>query len=268
MVAALESDDRLRVGRGVHRRRGLRRRRAGARPRGAAGDGGAHVAAARRLDHRRCTPRAAATGRPCGARRRGPAARTTHAAPGAGARHPRLAPRARRRVARGARAPRPDRGGAAAQGRAWAIASSSSGESCCSHCHDDDALGVGAGLAAAVDRGQHDPVAGVVEQRQRPRQVPAHVAEGVVPHHREVAQRVARLEPQRRDLLAQPVHVLGQVVARARGARSSPARPGTRAPRRPRRAAGRGRRAPRRRAYDRQAVVRRRRERARGKMRG
>ena len=40
----------------------------------------------------------------------------------------------------------------------------------------------------------------------------AHVAEGVVAHHREVAQRVTALGAERGDLLAQPVHVLGQRI--------------------------------------------------------
>ena len=75
-----------------------------------------------------------------------------------------------------------------------------------------DVLGVGARLAAPVDRGQHDPVAGVVEQGQAPAEVPADVAEGVVPDHREVPQRVAGLHLERGDLLPQPVHVLGQGV--------------------------------------------------------
>ncbi len=75
-----------------------------------------------------------------------------------------------------------------------------------------DVLGVGAGLGASVDRGQQDAVPGVVEQHQRPGQVPAHVAEGVVAHDREVAQRGAALGGQRGDLAAQPVEVLGQRV--------------------------------------------------------
>ena len=45
-----------------------------------------------------------------------------------------------------------------------------------------DALGVAARLAAAVDRGHHHAVAGVVEQRDRPGQPAADVAERVVAH--------------------------------------------------------------------------------------
>ncbi len=63
-----------------------------------------------------------------------------------------------------------------------------------------------------MDRGQHHAVARVVEERERPRQVPAQVAERVVADHREVTQRVAGLGAERRDLLAQAVHVLGQRV--------------------------------------------------------
>ena len=53
------------------------------------------------------------------------------------------------------------------------------------------ALGVGAGLGPAVDRAEHQPVAVVVEQRRRERQPPAHVAERVVAHDRDVPQRAA-----------------------------------------------------------------------------
>ena len=94
-------------------------------------------------------------------------------------------------------------------GRAWVRASSSSGESCCSH-SSRRCLGVGTGFGATVDRGHHDAVAAVVERGPRPGQVAAHVAERVVPHDREVAQRVARLGPQRRDLLAQTQDVFGE----------------------------------------------------------
>ena len=76
-----------------------------------------------------------------------------------------------------------------------------------------DGLGVGAGLAAAGDRGEHDAVAALVEQGEGPGQVAAHVAEGVVPDHGEVAERVGALGAQRGHLLAQAVDVLGQGVA-------------------------------------------------------
>jgi hypothetical protein len=46
--------------------------------------------------------------------------------------------------------------------------------------------------------------------------VPAHVAERVVPHDREVAQRIAVLDPEGRHLLAQTVDVLGQRVGAGR----------------------------------------------------
>src|SRR5690606_14999525 len=72
-----------------------------------------------------------------------------------------------------------------------------------------DGLGIGAGLAAAVDGGQDDAVAGVVEERQAPAQVTADVTEGVVAHDREVAQRVGALGLEGRDLLAEAVDVLG-----------------------------------------------------------
>src|SRR3546814_983352 len=54
-----------------------------------------------------------------------------------------------------------------------------------------DALRIGARLAAAVDRGEHDAVARAVEQRDRPGKVPAHVTEGVVAHHGQVLERIA-----------------------------------------------------------------------------
>jgi len=48
----------------------------------------------------------------------------------------------------------------------------------------------------------------VVDERERPGQVTAHVAERVVPHDRQVSQRVAGLRPQSGDLLAQSPDVL------------------------------------------------------------
>ena len=53
-------------------------------------------------------------------------------------------------------------------------------------------------------------MAGVVEHGEAPAEVPADVAEGVVAHDGEVAQRVGALRLEGRDLLAQAVHVLGQ----------------------------------------------------------
>ena len=116
----------------------------------------------------------------------------------------------------------------------------------------DDVLGVGAGLAAAVDRGDDDAVAAVVEQGERPGEVAAHVAEGVVAHHGEVAQRVAGLALERGDLLPQPADVLGEGVGTA------PARRAGSGAGRPPPARGRGRRGPgqRRRARSRSARVR------------
>ena len=70
------------------------------------------------------------------------------------------------------------------------MACSSSGESVWSADAALDALGVGAGLGAAVDGGDDEPVAGVVEQRDREREPPAHVAEGVEADDRDVAERV------------------------------------------------------------------------------
>ena len=83
-----------------------------------------------------------------------------------------------------------------------------------------DRLGVGPGLAAAVDRGEHHAVPGVVEEGEAPAEVPADVAEGVVAHDRQVPQRVAVLRLEGGDLLPQAVDVLGQGVhALAVGAR-------------------------------------------------
>jgi hypothetical protein len=64
-----------------------------------------------------------------------------------------------------------------------------------------------------MDRGHHDPVATVVDQGQRPRQMATHVAERVVPHDGKMAQGVARLVPQRGHLLAQTLDVFGEIVA-------------------------------------------------------
>ena len=55
-------------------------------------------------------------------------------------------------------------------------------------------------------------MAAVVEQGERPREVAAHVAEGVVADHGEVAQRVAGLPLEGGDLLPQTVHILRQLV--------------------------------------------------------
>lgn len=65
-----------------------------------------------------------------------------------------------------------------------------------------DPLGVGAGLTAGVDRGEHQPVAAVVDDGGAEREPPTHVAEGVVAHDRDVSQRL-------RDVGAQGGEVAG-----------------------------------------------------------
>ena len=62
-----------------------------------------------------------------------------------------------------------------------------------------------------MDRGQHHAAARVVEQRHGPREVAAHVGEGVVPHHRQVPQRRGQVGTERGHLAAQCRDVLGHV---------------------------------------------------------
>ena len=64
-----------------------------------------------------------------------------------------------------------------------------------------------------MDRGHHDPVATVIDQGQRPGEMPTHVAERVVPDDRKMAKGIARLVPERGHLLAQTLDVFGEVVA-------------------------------------------------------
>ena len=102
-----------------------------------------------------------------------------------------------------------------------------------------DRLGVAPGVGAPVDRGQHHPVAAGVEQGQRPRQPPAHVAEGVVPDQPGAAEHpadVAHGGPRPRRA-ARPRR--WAAVPRGRVATAGRAAPS-------RRAAGRGRRSGRR----------------------
>ena len=68
-------------------------------------------------------------------------------------------------------------------------ASSSSGESCELGGARGDLLGVQARLVAVVDRGQHDPGAVGVEQRDRQRLVARHLVVGVVADQRAVGDR-------------------------------------------------------------------------------
>ena len=56
------------------------------------------------------------------------------------------------------------------------------------------------------------PLPAVVEQRQRPREPAAHVAERVVPDDPEVPDRARGLGAERGHLLAQPHDVLGERV--------------------------------------------------------
>src|SRR4051794_9192885 len=66
-----------------------------------------------------------------------------------------------------------------------------------------DVLRVGAGVAAARDRREHDAVAPLVGKGERPRQPASHVAEGVVADQREVPQRALLVGAQPLDLVAQ-----------------------------------------------------------------
>ena len=63
-----------------------------------------------------------------------------------------------------------------------------------------DALGIGPGLAARVDRAHHDAVAAVVDDGGAEAQPPTHVTERVIAHHRDVSQRLAEVGPQRGEL--------------------------------------------------------------------
>ena len=69
------------------------------------------------------------------------------------------------------------------------MACCSSGESVWSLCAADERLGVRPGLGPPVDRADDQAVAVVVEQRRREREPPAHVAERVVAHDRDVPHR-------------------------------------------------------------------------------
>ena len=68
-----------------------------------------------------------------------------------------------------------------------------------------------------MDRGEDHAVTAVVGQGQGPAEVAAHVAERVVPHDRQVAQRAGRLGPEGRDLLPLSSSEMDQVRAREIG---------------------------------------------------
>ncbi len=104
---------------------------------------------------------------------------------------------------------------------AKAIAWRSSGESCWSLVPALTPFAYDARFGAAVNRADHQPVAGVIEQRGRERHAAAHVAKRVVAHDRDVAKRVGDVEPQVVHAAARPRTVRPAAGRSARPARAA-----------------------------------------------